>query len=57
MDSIEAREIALSITIRGEIAGMSEDGELRVFLRPLVLEVLKECGIEPIDRERDGRAN
>ncbi|MBO9519788.1 MAG: hypothetical protein J7493_17150 [Porphyrobacter sp.] len=48
MDSIEAREIALSITIRGEIAGMTEDGEMMLHLRPLILEVLRECGIEPL---------
>lgn len=48
MDSIEARETALSITIRGEIAGMTEDGEMLVHLRPLILQVLRECGIEPM---------
>jgi hypothetical protein len=56
MDSIEAKEIALSITIRGEVAGMTEDGEMMLHLRPLILQVLRECGIEPI-AAADGRPN
>ena len=57
MDTLAAREIALSMAIRGEIVGMTEDGEMRVHMRPLILEVLKECGIELIVREDSGRAN
>jgi len=46
MNPFEARETALSIVIRGEIAGMTEDGEMMVHLRPLILQVLRDCGIE-----------
>lgn len=45
MDMIEAKETALSIVIRAEIAGMAEDGELIEHLRPLIIRVLQECGV------------
>jgi len=57
MDGIEAKETALSIVIRGEIAGMTADGEMLVHLRPLVLEILRECGIEPLRTGTDDKPN
>ena len=39
MTEIEAKEAALSLMIRGEIAGMSADGELRLHLAPLIRRV------------------
>ena len=55
MTEIEAKEAALSLMIRGEIAGMAADGELRLHLAPLILEILEECGIKPIGRPLGGR--
>lgn len=57
MSSIEAKEIALSLAIRGEVAGMSEDGELLVHLRPLVWQVLKEIGPEYLSGGSDAKSN
>lgn len=52
MESLEAKEMALSLLIRGEIAGMAADGELAVHLRPLILDLLRECGIEIANGEK-----
>ena len=56
METIEARELALSLIIRAEVAGMSADGELATHLRPLLLELLAELGIHASETTR-GRAN
>lgn len=49
LTAIEAKELALSLMIRGEIAGMAADGEMMLHLRPLILDVLKECGLELVE--------
>ena len=53
--TIEARELALSLIIRGEIAGMATDGELLIHLRAAIHEVLIEYGLINDGTERDGK--
>lgn len=55
LTELQARELALSLIIRGEVAGMAADGELLTFIRPAIHEVLAECGLIGAKGERDGK--
>lgn len=57
MTAIDAKEIALSLVIRGEIVGMAEDGELLTHLRPLVWQVLNEIGLANLTGGSDAEPN